>query len=389
MLKQTTPTPEEVIARAEALVPFLREQAARHREDRRITPETIARVKDAGLFRVIQPRRYGGYEMSPEVFGEVLLTLGRGDASMGFVYGVIGVHAFHMGFYDERAAQDVWGADDSVLVGSPYAPNGTAVRVEGGYRFSGRWPFSSGCDNCEWNFLGGTIEGEEGPLQQRMHAFLIPRADARVVDTWNVVGLQGSGSKDIEVVDAFVPEYRVQRFPIFDAAAHPGTALNTGPLFRAPFLPLFVRSVSSAALGALETMIEHFCGYTADRLNVLSERVARDPRVQEALGRAKAGAEEMKTVMRHDLAQMRQIGEEGRVIGMDEMTLLMLKSTNVPHRCQDIALDLLRAAGANGIRIDKPLADIYTDILVIGQHASNTPGPQAINLGKMMLGVQD
>lgn len=383
------PTAAEVIARAEALVPFLREQAPKHREARRILPETIARVKEAGLFRVIQPRRYGGYEMSPDVFGEVLLTLGRGDASMGFVYGVIGVHAFHMGFYDERAAQDVWGADSSVLVGSPYAPNGTAVRVEGGYRFSGRWPFSSGCDNCEWNFLGGVIEGEEGPLQQRMHAFLIPRSDAKVVDTWNVVGLQGSGSKDIEVVDAFVPDYRVQRFPIFDAAAHPGTALNTGPLFRAPFLPLFVRSVSSAALGGLETMIEHFCGYTANRYNVLSERVARDPRVQEALGRAKAAAEEMKAVMRHDLAQMRRIGEEGRRIDMEEMTLLMLKSTNVPHRCQEVALDLLRAAGANGIRMDQPLAGIYTDILVIGQHASNMPAPQAVNLGKMMLGVQD
>jgi 3-hydroxy-9,10-secoandrosta-1,3,5(10)-triene-9,17-dione monooxygenase len=389
MSDHTIPTPEELIARAEALVPYLREQAVKHRAERRITPDTIAKVKEAGLFRVIQPKRWGGYEMSPEVFGEVLVTLGRGDASMGFVFGVIGVHAFHMGFYDDRAAEEVWGKDSSVLVGSPYAPNGKAVRVEGGYRFSGRWPFSSGCDNCEWNFLGGTIEGEEGPLPQRMHAFLIPRSDARVDDTWNVIGLEGSGSKDIVVEDAFVPDYRVQRFPIFDAAAHPGTAFNTGPLFRAPFLPLFVRSVSSAALGGLETMIEVFRDYTANRHNVLSERVARDPRVQETLGRAQAAAAEMKDVMRRDLAEMGKIGEEGRQISMEEATLLMLKSTNVPHRCQEVGLDLLRAAGANGIRLDKPLADIYTDIVVIGQHASNTPATQAVVLGKMLLGVQD
>ena len=383
------PTAEELIARAEALVPFLREQAAANKGERRITAETIARVKDAGLFRVIQPRRYGGCEMSPEVFGEIVTIMGRGDASMGFVFGVVAVHSFHMAFYDDRAAQDVWGQDSSALVGSPYAPNGTAVRVEGGYRISGRWPFSSGCDNCEWNFLGGTIEGEEGPLLQRMYAFLIPRCDAQVVDTWNVVGLQGSGSKDIEVVDAFVPEYRVQRFPIYDPSAHPGTALNQGPLFRAPFMPLFVRSVSSAALGGLEAMIEHFCGYTADRLNVLSERVARDPLVQLALGQARATAEELKGTLRQDLAEMDRIGREGRLLSPEEMTLLMLKSTNLPHRCQEAALSLLRAAGANGIRMDKPLAQIYSDILVIGQHASNTPAPQAIALGKIMLGVQD
>ncbi|OCC22399.1 hypothetical protein MB02_17060 [Croceicoccus estronivorus] len=388
MPEKEIPSPSELIARAEALVPFLREQAADHTRERRVTPETIAKVKDAGLFRVIQPKRYGGYEMSPEVFGEVLTTLARGDASMGFVFGVIAVHSYHLAFYDDQAARDVWGQDDSVLVGSPYAPNGTAVPVEGGYRLSGRWSFSSGCDNCQWNFLGGTIEGEDGPLMQRMHSFLVPRSDAAIIDTWHVVGLQGSGSKDIEVVDAFVPEHRVQRFPIFDSSAHPGTRLNDGPLFRVPFMPLFVRAVSSAALGGLEGMIEHFCGYTADRLNVLSERVARDPMVQAALGQAKAGAEEMKGTMRRDLAEMRQIGEEGRLLGPEEQTLYMLKSANVPHRCQELALNLMRAAGANGIRLDRPLAGIYSDILVIGQHASNTPATPAINLGKLMLGVE-
>jgi 3-hydroxy-9,10-secoandrosta-1,3,5(10)-triene-9,17-dione monooxygenase len=389
MLANHPPSPDELIARAQALVPYLREQAATHKGERRITPETIARVNEAGLFRVIQPRRYGGYEMSPEVFGEILTTLARGDASMGFVYGVIAVHSFHLAFYDDRAAQDVWGKDDSVLVGSPYAPNGKATRVEGGYRLSGRWAFSSGCDNCDWNFLGGTIEGDEGPLMQRMQSFLVPREDARIVDTWNVVGLQGSGSKDIEVVDAFVPEYRVQPFPIFNNAAHPGTKVNDGPLFRAPFMPMFVRAVSSAALGALEGMIEHFCGFTSNRLNVLSQRVASDPLVQIALGQAKAAADEMRSTLMRDLAEMNRIAHEGTPITPERMTLFMLQSANVPHRSQEMALALMRAAGANGIRLDRPLAGIHSDILVIGQHASNLPTTPAMNLGKILLGVQD
>lgn len=389
MLKSNIPSPGELIARAEALVPYLREQAATHRSERRITSDTIARLNEAGLFRVIQPRRYGGYEMSPEVFGEILTTLARGDASMGFVYGVIAVHSFHLAFYDDRAAQDVWGEDDSVLIGSPYAPNGKATRVEGGYRVSGRWSFSSGCDNCQWNFLGGTIEDEAGPLMERMYAFLIPRSDSEIVDTWNVVGLQGSGSKDIVVEDAFVPEYRVQRFPIYDHTAHPGTTINDGPLFRVPFMPLFTRAVSSAALGGLEGMIEHFCGYTADRLNVLSMRVARDPLVQIALGQAKAAADEMKSTMRRDLAEMNRIAQERVPLDPERMSLFLLQSANVPHRSQEMALALMRAAGANGIRMDRPLAGIHSDLLVIGQHASNLPTTPATALGKTMLGVTD
>lgn len=383
------PSPEELVARAEALVPYLREQSPIHRRERRITPETIARVRDAGLFRVIQPRRHGGYEMNPQVFGEILITLARGDASMGFVYGVIAVHGFHMGFYDDRAAQEVWSDNPDTLVGSPYIPAGRAVRVEGGYRLSGRWPFSSGCDNCEWNFLAGTIEGEDGPLLTRMHAFLLPRADAAIVDTWQVMGLQGTGSKDIEVVDAFVPDHRVQRFPIFDAAAHPGTAVNTGPLFHVPFLPLFFRAVSSAALGGLEAMIEEFRAFTSGRRNVLSEQVARDPAVQTALGQARAGVDEMKATLRRDLADMYAIAEGRQAADPERITLFMLQSTNVPHRCEELARGLMRAAGANGIRTDRALAPIYSDILVIGQHSSNNPKMPAINLGKLLLGVAD
>lgn len=380
---------DALIQRARELQPWLREQAVLHRRERRILPETIARLNEAGLFRVIQPRRYGGYEMSPEVFGQVLVLLAQADPSLGFAYGVIAVHSYHMGFYDERAAQDVWGEDDAVLIGSPYAPSGVARRVEGGYRLSGRWSFSSGCENCQWHFLGGMVEGEgeDGTVLERLKAFLVPRADARIVDNWHVVGLQGSGSKDIVVEDAFVPDYRVETFPIADWSAHPGTAINPGGLFRVPFLPLFTRAVSSAALGALEGMIDYFSGYTAERLNVLSQRVARDPVVQAALGQARATADMLRTVFERDLAEMCRIGELGIRIDPERFNLFLLQSANVPHLAQAAALDLVRAAGANGIRQDHALGTFHSDILVIGQHSSNTPRTWATNLGQMLLGL--
>jgi 3-hydroxy-9,10-secoandrosta-1,3,5(10)-triene-9,17-dione monooxygenase len=389
-LEGGVPTPDELIRRAVALGPFLKGQAPIHREQRRLTPDTIARLRQAGLFRVLQPRRWGGYEMSPSVFADVLVNLARADPSVGFVYGVLAVHSFHLAFYDDAAARDVWGADTDVLIGSPYMPTGRATPVPGGYRLSGRWSFSSGCDNCDWNFLGGTVEdGAAGdtPLVQRMHAFLVPRADAHIVDTWRVLGLQGTGSKDLVVEDAFVPQHRVQRFPIYDPTAHPGTTVNTGALFRTPFMPLFFRAVSSAAIGALEGMIEAFCAYTDGRRTVMSEQAAQDPMLQMALAQARCGADEMKAILHRNFAETELAGLKGVPLTPERLTLFMLQSANVPHKAEELALKLLRAAGANGIRTDGELAHYYADILVIGQHSSNGPKLPAMGLGKMMLGL--
>ena len=384
------PTPQMLRDRAEALVPYLRESAAKHREERRLTPDTIAKVREAGLFKVIQPKRYGGYEMSPQVFTDVLISLAKGDPSMGFAYGVIAVHAFHMGFYDERACLDVWGEDSDVLIASPYIPTGKAKKVEGGYILNGRWPFSSGSDNCSWTFLAGVVEGEENlPLFERMRSFLLPRKDAKLIDTWHVMGLQGTGSKDVECVDVFVPDYRVEKFPIFVPEMHPGFKNNNGPLFRTPFLPLFYRAVSSAAIGALEGMLESFCSFQNGRLSVLSLVVAQDPFVQLATGQAAAGLDEMKAILKRDLTEMEETIAAGGSFTPQRLQHYMLNSTNVPHRAQELALGLMRAAGANGIRVDKNISRYYNDIVVIGQHSSNSPKTPGMALGKMLLGVTD
>lgn len=387
-MRQDTPTPEDVVARARELVPFLRKQAPAHREARRVTPDTIKVLKEAGLFRVLQPRRYGGYEMNPSVFAKVQIALANGDPSTGFIYGVLSVHSFHLGFYDEQAALDVWEKDPDVLIASPYAPFGRAVEVPGGYRLTGRWPFSSGCDNCEWNLLGGVIDTPEeagAPLMTRMKSFLVPRSDANVIDTWNVIGLQGTGSKDIQVEDIFVPHHRVQKFPIVNPADHPGIKVNPGPIFNFPFMPLFLRAVSSASIGALEGMIDVFCAYTSGRRGVMNDEVAKDPVVQFALSQAKAGVEDLKAILFSNFAEAEDAIARGEKLEADRLKLFMVQSANAPHRAQELALGLMRAAGAHGIRVDRDLAHFYADILVIGQHSSNNPRKHGVELGNAML----
>src|SRR5690242_12723728 len=143
-IKSTVPAPAELIARAHALIPALAARAAKADEARRIPRETIADMQAAGLFRVFQPQRWGGYEMDPASYFEIQLALAQGCMSTGWVYGVVGLHPWLMGLFDDRAAQEVWGKDHASLICSSLMPTGTAVSTPGGFRLSVRWKFSSG-----------------------------------------------------------------------------------------------------------------------------------------------------------------------------------------------------------------------------------------------------
>src|SRR5262249_20710644 len=189
------------------MVPVLAARAAETERDRKIPPETIADFKNAGLFRVVQPRRYGGYELDPGVFFDIQMTLAEGCMSTGWVYGVVAVHNWQVGLFDIRAQEDVWKRDNSVLISSSYMPKGQVEPVDGGFRFSGRWSFSSGVDHADWLFLGGIIPAANGGAPD-YRTFLVPRSDVEVVDNWFTVGLKGTGSKDVIVKNARVPEYR-------------------------------------------------------------------------------------------------------------------------------------------------------------------------------------
>src|SRR5262245_42520614 len=201
------PEPAEIIARAHALAPTLARRSREARRQRRIPDETIADMQDAGFFRVLQPKRWGGYEMDLHTFYDVDLALGAGDMSTAWIYGVSGVHPWFMALLDDCAAQEVWGGDTSVLICSSLMPAGKATAVDGGYRLSGRWRYASCCVHCDWALLGALVaNGDGGAPEGRI--FLVPRKDYASIDTWEVSGLQATGSWDLIVEDAFVPAYR-------------------------------------------------------------------------------------------------------------------------------------------------------------------------------------
>src|SRR5260370_37682599 len=221
-------TPDEFRGGVQALLPALRERAPRGEELRSLPPETFADFQEQGLFRVMQPKRHGGFELDPATFYQAVTEIGAVCGSSGWIFGVVGVHNWHLALFPPQAQQDVWGEDTSAQLSTSLAPTGTVEVVDGGYRLSGRWSFSSGCDFCQWAALGGVLPAAEPGAPPEARIFLLPRHDYAIDDNWQEMGLCATGSKDIVVEGAFVPEYRTHSYRDAFHLRNPGAALNDG-----------------------------------------------------------------------------------------------------------------------------------------------------------------
>jgi 3-hydroxy-9,10-secoandrosta-1,3,5(10)-triene-9,17-dione monooxygenase len=383
------PTPAEMIARARAMIPKLAARAAQGERDRRIPKETIADMQAAGFFRVLQPRRWGGYEMDVPTCFEIQMTLAEGDMSVAWVYGVVGLHPWLLAICDDRVAQEIWGKDDTTLMCSSLMPVGSATAVEGGYRLSGRWKYSSGSDHCAWAVLGGTIAGTPGDSGNRRF-FLLPRSDYQIEDTWHVPGLKATGSNDIVAQDVFVPAYRTQSAYDNFLGKGPGQAVNTSELYRLPFGQVFFRGVSNASIGALQAMLDAVLAYGKSRTNRAHGGTAsEDPLVQLTCAEAAAAIDEMKTILHRNFRNMEAYAARGEMPPVEERLKYKFHSALAAERCSLFAARLFKTTGAAGLFADQPFGRILADINAARQHVSNQFDASGRNWGAALFGSTD
>lgn len=359
------PTPEQLVERARAMVPRLREKAAANEEARRIDDETIAEMTEAGFFRVLQGKRWGGYEMNPKVFADIQFELARGDHSVAWVYGVLGVHPYHLCLFDDQAAQDVWGEDDSVLISSPYMPTATVTSVPGGYEVTGRWTYSSGSLHCPWTLLGGFVDGN--PADYR--SFLLPREDAKIVDTWDTLGLAATGSHDVVTDKAFVPEHRTHKMIDGFTRQNPGRQWNDGTLFRIPFMQVFLRAITNGQLGALQTILDLAMDYSKSRI-VMGKPLSDNPDLLLAIGQAIGGIAEMRDTIYANFDKLWAYAERDEDPPMHERLKFRYQSAEVTNTCVDLAGELVRSIGSAGVFKKYGIERIYRNMLTGRQHAT-------------------
>jgi 3-hydroxy-9,10-secoandrosta-1,3,5(10)-triene-9,17-dione monooxygenase len=384
MQEAAIPTATELIAHARSLAPVLAERAPAAEAARRLPEATIADMRAAGFFRVLQPARFGGYECDIATYWDIQLALAAGCMSTAWVYGVVGVHPWLMALMDERAAQDVWGADDTVLISSSLMPAGSVTREAGGFRLSGRWKYSSGCEHCAWAFLGVATALDPAAPPDRC-VLLVPRSNYQIVDTWHVAGLKATGSHDIVVENAFVPAYRVVQFTDTFRGVGPGLAQNRAPLYRLPFGQIFVRGVSTAALGGLAGMLDAFIRYGSARVS-RGARTAEDPSAQLAVAEIAAAIEEMKAILMRDFRVLADHAERGEMPPLALRLEYKFHSALVAERCANLAARLFRACGGAGLYAEQPFGRMLADINAARQHISNQYEPLGRSLGAVMLG---
>ena len=381
-------TPEEYLQRVRALIPAIRERALPAERLRRLPDETFADFQGAGLFRCLQPKRYGGYELDPGTLYQAVMEIGAVCGSTAWILGVIGIHNWHLALFAPQAQDDVWGKDTSIQVSTSLAPTGTVTRVDGGFRLRGRWSFSSGCDFCQWAALGGLVPPLGDGDAPDMRTFLVPRSDYTIDDTWYAVGLCGTGSKDVVVDDAFVPEYRTHSYRDAFYLTNPGAAVNDAPLYRLPFGLVFPACISSPAIGVALGALEAFRDQTTIRISPRDRsRVAEDPFAQLALAEAAAEVTAARDRLLGNFAEAMRTVRDGTELSLAQRARYRWDTAKAVDRSVRAVDRLFEASGGRGVFLNNPIQRAWRDVHAIRAHAGNNLERAAFVFGRSEFGL--
>jgi 3-hydroxy-9,10-secoandrosta-1,3,5(10)-triene-9,17-dione monooxygenase len=384
----------QVLARVEELADFFAAQAEEADELGRLPDATVAKMKETGIAKILHPADFGGLEGSPVEFFKSLLAMGSQSTSAAWVAGVVGVHAFELAQADRRLQAEIWGENgerSDTWTASPYAPFGRATPVEGGYMFSGQWPFSSGTDHCEWIILGGLIVDENGaPIKGNpLRHFVLPRADYEILaDSWNVAGLKGTGSKDIVIKDRFIPEYRVINsadLGSFDLAKNEGR--YDSATYRMPFHTMFNGAIAGGTLSAAVGALGAASAYMRSRVTVKGINTATDPRHLYVISEASADIDASVLQYLDGIERMWEYAQAGQEIPTELRVRARRDQVRSVHRAVGAVEQLVKLAGGNALRAGNPVQRFWRDVHMGAGHQANQEDPiyQAFGLSHMGL----
>jgi len=371
---------QDMLQRVLDLQETFRLNAARAREERRVPAENIQALQDAGFFLALQPREWGGYELDPQAFFRMQLAIAEACMSTAWASGIVAVHAFQLALMDPRAQQDVWGEDIHTRVSSSYAPMGKVEPVDGGFRFSGRWGWSSGCDHCTWALLGGILP--DGTYR----SFLVPREDYRIEDTWHSMGLQGTGSNDIIVEDAFVPDYRTHKQSDGFQGTNPGVDENSPALYHMPWAQLFIRVVSTPAIGAARDALTLYTSLVKGKASGDITKLAGDVATQTRVAEAVNTISEMETILFANFDRMMAQLVKGEEIDLQERILYRYQASLVIEKSMALVDSLFSSAGGSSVFKGSDIQQRFLDIHTARAHVANNPTAFSRNLGLTTLG---
>ena len=366
-----SPPSGKVLEAVQDLLPRVAERAQRCEDERQVPAETMAELVEAGVFRMLQPERWGGLESDPVDFYEVVRTLAAACGSTGWVASVLGVHPWQLALFPGEAQRDVWGTDPDTLVSSSYAPTGRCTPVEGGYECTGRWSFSSGSAHCRWALLGALVVGADGQPVDFL-TVLVPRGDYRVEDVWDVVGLRGTGSNDVVVDRVFVPEHRTLSFNDVSALRCPGQAENTAPLYRLPFGTVFSYTITTPVIGIATGAYEAHIERQRERTRVsYAQKVASDPFAHVRVARAASEIDATWLQLERNLDEEMRYATAGEDIPLELRLRARRDQVRGTERCLEAVTLLFKNSGGHSLASGNPIERAWRDASAGSVHAAN------------------
>ncbi|MDC0033412.1 acyl-CoA dehydrogenase family protein [Alphaproteobacteria bacterium] len=310
-------SPDALVARARALVPGLRKRQRETERAGKVMSQAIESFHAAGLYKVLQPRHFGGYEHGLDTFMRVAIEIASGCGSTGWVFSTGLQHQWQIGMYAREAQEEVWKFNPTALAASSYAPTGIAVAEEGGYRASGKWSFCSGVDICQWMILGVRIAPAKGADPTEVGFILVPKDDYHVKNNWDVLGLIATGSNDVVLEDVFVPAHRMLTHEQAQSGKPPGAKINDGNLFKIPFFAAISNCLCAAILGMAQGALENYLADVRGRQTRgaavgVSKSIADFMSIQLRVGEAAASIDAAQQLVLRDCCEIMDTIAAGR-----------------------------------------------------------------------------
>jgi 3-hydroxy-9,10-secoandrosta-1,3,5(10)-triene-9,17-dione monooxygenase len=376
------PDAEEMAARAHALVPSLVERSAEAQATRMIPPATIADLNTLELTRLLQPKRFGGFEFDYSTFTKVTEALANGCASTAWVYSVFTEHMWVIASYPERTQIEVWGDNPGALASSSFVPRAVARHVKGGFELSGTWPFSSGCDYADWVILGAHIEEADG--SRSIFNMLVPRSDIRIVDDWHVLGLAATGSKSVALDNVFVPTHRGLRHDHLLTGAVPGAEVHPHFLLvRAPRQSFAIYTLPPIMMALAQRAFDLVSSSLHLRISQ-GTRIAELEMAQVSLAKAGAEIDSVRLTLTSSCLQAEEDLRRG-VLSAHKAVTTRRDVVYGMRRLRSAIESLCNLAGSSWVYNNDPLQSILRDALTASVHRSANWEGAAVPYGRMLL----
>lgn len=369
----------------------LKDTALRVEKARRVPEDIMTQVKSTGLFKLVQPRQFGGLQASPTIMIEVLYQLATGCASTAWVSAVCGLHPWMIGTFPIEAQHDLWGDDPDTFVTGTYAPSAVAKRAEGGIRVSGVWQFASGCQNADWALLGVWIPDDATPAGRYPAFMLVPMSNIEIEDMWHAVGLTGSGSNNLHLDNVFVPSHRVMSFADMSSGSSPGAEAHDDFVYNIPFLSVVPYSIASVALGAAKGALDAFIDITSERETRGGtvdggNKVGGFPIVQSRIAEAAASIETGLGLLRHDLAANYTATQSGEGLTVTRRVENRRNQAMAMRLAVEAVNALFSCVGGAGLLLDHPVQRAWRDVNAAARHAGLNWDVQTTLSGRHALG---